>query len=596
MTQIRDLSNKLTCIPWVLILLMICGGGLYPRRGVLAANKADTGDRSSLVLTAGGVPFELVRIPAGSFLMGSEAGDNDEKPVHRVRIAESFYMGTTEVTIRQFRAFVQATGYRTEAERGRWAANYANYAGAWFPIVPAGDLNWRRPGFDPSGDDPAVCISFNDAIAFCRWFTKATGTYCRLPTEAEWEYACRAGDDGGRVETIGDVGWYRDNAGGRTHPAGQKKPNRWGLYDMHGNAWEWCLDVWHSDYTSAPDDGRAWLTEDYLPRVAVRRLLRGGAWNRRDFELGGTYRYRGTEDFRSDGTGFRIVHSTTIIKEDPKLGKPVYERPNEQRPPARTSQNASDLTVILDAEAFMFVRIPPGQFMMGSDWESGEQPIHRVRIGYSFDVGRTEITVRQFRAFTEATGYQTDAEKERWAWSRKGELDWEPRELVCWWNLPFMQMDDHPVSCVSWYDAMAFCRWFSRQTGEPIRLPSASEWEYACRAGTKGDFAGDINQMGWHRANSGHRTHPVARKKPNAWGLYDMHGNVWEWTLDMWHDSYEGAPADGSPRIEAKNFEPIMRGGSFINPAWWLRSADHMRNNPGNRFSYNQGIRIVRSL
>jgi formylglycine-generating enzyme required for sulfatase activity len=128
-----------------------------------------------------------------------------------------------------------------------------------------------------------------------------------------------------------------------------------------------------------------------------------------------------------------------------------------------------------------------------------------------------------------------------------------------------------------------------------IRLPSASEWEYACRAGTDGDFAGDVDQMGWHRANSGHRTHLVGQKKPNAWGLYDMHGNVWEWCLDRWHRNYEGAPTDGSPWMSGETFEPVMRGGSFINPAWWLRSANHMVNSPCNRFSYNQGFRIVRS-
>jgi formylglycine-generating enzyme required for sulfatase activity len=127
-----------------------------------------------------------------------------------------------------------------------------------------------------------------------------------------------------------------------------------------------------------------------------------------------------------------------------------------------------------------------------------------------------------------------------------------------------------------------------------IRLPSASEWEYACRAGTTGEFAGDLEQMGWYRFNSGHRTHKVAQKKPNAWGLYDMHGNVWEWCMDMWHKNYEGAPTDGSAWTEANTFEPIMRGGSFVNPPWWLRSANNMRNNPGNRFSYNQGIRLVR--
>jgi len=588
MAKSGDLSNKLSCISGVLIILMICNGRVYPRQSASAAHKPISRNGSALVLTAGDVPFEFVRIPAGEFRMGSETGDNDEKPVHRVRISESFYMGKTEVTVRQFRAFVRATGYQTEAEKGRWAANYAQYGGAWYPIVPARDLSWRRPGFDTSDDNPAVCISFNDATALCRWLSKATGKCCRLPSEAEWEYACRAGDKGDRVENIGDVGWYRDNTTRGTKPIGQKKPNRWGLYDMHGNAWEWCLDVWHRNYESAPSDGRAWLTGDYLPRVAVRRLLRGGAWNRRDFELGGTYRYRGTEDFRSDGTGFRIVHSARIMDEEPKFDKPVYEFSNKK------NATHSDLEVTFDDETFSFVRIPPGAFMMGSDWESGEQPIHRVRIDYGFDIGKTEITVRQFRTFIEATGYQTDAEKERWAWSRKGESDWKPQELVCWWNLPFTQTDDHPATCVSWYDAMAFCQWLSEETSMSIRLPSASEWEYACRAGTVGDYAGDINEMGWHRANSGHRTHPVAWKKPNAWGLYDMHGNVWEWTLDMWGDNYEGVPADGSPWDKAGTFEPIMRGGSFINPPWWLRSADHMRNNPGNRFSYNQGLRLVR--
>jgi formylglycine-generating enzyme required for sulfatase activity len=587
-----DLSNKLIHLSYTLIILTVLNSRATSQQRTLHVKKADNRTQTSLVLTAGNVPFEFTQIPAGEFLMGSEGGDNDEKPVHRVRIAESFYIGKTEVTVRQFRAFVEATGYQTEAEKGHWAANYI--AGG-FPIVPARDLHWRRPGFTQTDDYPVVCISFNDAIAFCRWLSNATRKYCRLPSEAEWEYACRAGEDDRRMESIGDVGWYRDNTTRRTQPVAQKKPNRWGLFDMHGNAWEWCLDVWHSHYRGTPNDGGAWLSEDYLPRVAVRRLLRGGAWNRRDFELSSTYRYRGTEDFRSDGTGFRIVHSNTTINEKPKVGQPVYERINKKRTPDEINRTDSDLKITLDGETFTFISIPPGEFMMGSEWESGEQPIHRVRIDYSFDIGKTEITVRQFRAFVEATGYQTDAEKERWAWSRKGELDWEPQELICWWNLPFTQTDDHPATCLSWFDAMAFCQWLSQQTGQHIRLPSASEWEYACRAGTMGDFAGDINEMAWHRTNSGHRTHPIGQKKPNPWGLYDMHGNVWEWCLDMWHESYEGSPADGSPWVEARTFEPIMRGGSFINPPWWLRSANHMRNNPGNRFSYNQGLRIVRS-
>jgi len=127
--------------------------------------------------------------------------------------------------------------------------------------------------------------------------------------------------------------------------------------------------------------------------------------------------------------------------------------------------------------------------MMGSKRDIEEQPIHRVRIDYSFDIGKTEVTVRQFRAFIEATGYQTDAEKERWAWTRSGERDWDPEALICWWNLPFKQTDNDPASCISWFDAMEFCRWLSGETGMNIRLPSEAEWEYACRAGTEGDFA-----------------------------------------------------------------------------------------------------------
>ncbi|MHC4243710.1 MAG: formylglycine-generating enzyme family protein, partial [Planctomycetota bacterium] len=198
-----------------------------------------------------GVDFELVQIPAGQFQMGSQASDSDERPVHRVRIKESFYMGRTEVTVRQFQAFAQATGYKTEAEKANWAYNYA-----WeFPIVPGHGFNRHQLKFTQNEDHPVVCINWNDAVAFCRWLSKETGRHFRLPSEAEWEYACRGGKHFDYAENPNETGWYRDNSGGMTHPVGQKKPNAWGLYDMHGNVWEWCLDVWHSNYKGAPTDG-----------------------------------------------------------------------------------------------------------------------------------------------------------------------------------------------------------------------------------------------------------------------------------------------------------------------------------------------------
>jgi len=574
-------------------ILLIILGDMIKVRGQETSREKTSGhnNQATKLLEVRGVSFEFVRIQAGEFLMGSETGDSDEKPVHRVCIDENFYMGRTEVTVRQFQAFVEATGHKTDAEKGNWAATYSP---AGFPIVPGHGFNWRQPGFRQSQDNPVVCISFNDAVAFCKWLSQETGEYCRLPSEAEWEYACRAGSDVDSLQNIDGVGWYRDNAEGRTHPVGRKKPNAFGLYDMQGNAWEWCLDVWHCSYKGAPNNGSTWLTGDYLSRVAIRRVLRGGAWCRRDFELGGTYRYRGTPDFRSVGTGFRIVCSATAVNEEPKVGKQAYKRPEKENRPMENN-DALDLVFAVRGETFELVRVLPGQFLMGSKRDSEEQPVHRVKIDYSFDIGKTEVTVRQFRAFIETTDYQTDAEKERWAWTRSGDRDWDPEALVCWWNLPFMQTENDPATCISWFDAVEFCRWLSSETGMNIRLPSEAEWEYACRAGTDGDFAGDVDRMAWHRANSGHRTHPVAQKKPNGWDIYDMHGNVWEWCLDMWHSGYEGAPTDGSPWMREKFFEPVMRGGTFINPQWWLRSANHMRNNPGNRFSYNQGIRIVRT-
>ena len=194
---------------------------------VLAANQVTVSgaEFEMLKFNVRGVLFELVQIPAGEFQMGSQAGDSDEKPVHRVSIKEDFYIGRTEVTVRQFRAFAQATGYKTEAEKGNWGFNYA-----WgFTIVPGRGFNWHKSKFPQTEDNPAVYISWNDAVAFCRWLSKETGRHYRLPSEAEWEYACRRGKDFDYVANPNETGWYRDNSGDKTHPAVQKKPNALGM-------------------------------------------------------------------------------------------------------------------------------------------------------------------------------------------------------------------------------------------------------------------------------------------------------------------------------------------------------------------------------
>jgi formylglycine-generating enzyme required for sulfatase activity len=252
----------------------------------------------------------LALVPAGEFIMGSESGRASERPLRRVRVA-AFEMGVTEVTVRQFRAFTTATGYRTNAEREGWC--FVRDPGqrgrkAW----RIGRADWRRPGFPQSEDDPVVCISWEDAMAFCDWLSKETGRRFRLPSEAEWEYAAQS------APALEDSAWFDANSGSRTHPVARKKPNRWGMYDMQGNAWEWTADVWHGNYAGAPADGRAWVDggDRWVALTSERdwRVLRGGAWSLGVSDGYGnvlrvTARPPFPKDSRCNNSGFRVAVS-----------------------------------------------------------------------------------------------------------------------------------------------------------------------------------------------------------------------------------------------------------------------------------------------
>jgi formylglycine-generating enzyme required for sulfatase activity len=229
------------------------------------------------------------------------------------------------------------------------------------------------------------------------------------------------------------------------------------------------------------------------------------------------------------------------------------------------------------------VLIPTGRFQMGSheheqalaikagaqkNWLDREQPQHWVGIDYSFAMGRHPVTVGQWKRFAKDTG-----------WESQSDTDWR--------DPGFMQSDDHPVVGVSWMDAQKFLRWLSEKTGHVYRLPTEAEWEYACRAGTKTAFSfGDTisteqaNYDGHYTYNGGRRgtylqgTSKVGAFQPNPWGLFDMHGNVWEWTQDVVHDNYAGAPADGSAWEEGGDpARRVLRGGSWLYNPRYLRSA-----------------------
>lgn len=251
-------------------------------------------------LKDGSLGPKVVWLPKGKFKMGSNEYDW-EKPIHEVTINYEFGVGQYQVTVGEFKKFVQVTGYKTEAETGDGA--YV-WTGSW---EKKADANWKKPYIAQTDTHPVVCVSWNDVKAYIKWLSEQTGENYRLLSEAEWEYACRAGSTGkycfgDDVNQLGNYGWYAQNSGNQTHPVGEKKPNKFGLYDMHGNVWEWCEDVWHDNYKGASVDGSAWMNGG----DSNSHLLRGGSWDGHDNYLRCAYRFVVGTSLRSYTWGFRI--------------------------------------------------------------------------------------------------------------------------------------------------------------------------------------------------------------------------------------------------------------------------------------------------
>jgi len=494
-----------------------------------------------------------MRLPLGEFQMGS-TNRPDEQPVHPVRIP-AFDMATTEVTVRQFRTFVQATGHVTDAERiGH------SFLCCWRPKI---GVNWRDPGFPQDDNEPVVAVSWNDAVAFAQWLSAETGEDYRLPSEAEWEYACRAGSTDEPSDAIGQFAWYADNSDGHTHTVGTKRPNVWGIYDLSGNAWEWCQDVYHANYNGAPTDGSPWMTggdsvRRGYPPPGEGRVLRGGAWGLCDckhpvsYDLSPSSRPAfGCAD-SCNNSGFRLVRTIAPTPTD------------------TASLPSSPTSYTVHGQRIELIPIEPAAFKMGrDDGDRNERPAHQVFFRHAVLMGRTEVTVGQFRAFVEATGFVTDAERQGWAWDSnfRSHSTTEKKRGLSWRQPGFTQTDEEPVTCVSWKDAIEFCRWLSRETGRRFRLPSEAEWEYACRSMLDQTNKVSLDDCAWYGNNSGMHTHPVGSKKAHASGVCDLLGNVAEWVEDVWHPNYSNAPADGSSWLGERSDVRGSRGGSFERDA-----------------------------
>jgi formylglycine-generating enzyme required for sulfatase activity len=231
------------------------------------------------------VKFTMVGIPGGTFLMGSAKGEKgrgaDEGPQHLVSL-RPFWMGKCEVTWNEYELFYkESPGVRDDQRRAEKEGGQERLDAVSRPTPPYIDETF---GFGHDGY-PAIGMSHHAAMVYCRWLSKKTGRTYRLPTEAEWEYACRAGSTttyffGDDPDKLDQYAWYEGNSDEQTHAVGRKKPNRWGLHDMLGNVAEWCLDGYDKDaYGRAPADKP--VSRPVVPPTAKRfpNVVRGGSWD-----------------------------------------------------------------------------------------------------------------------------------------------------------------------------------------------------------------------------------------------------------------------------------------------------------------------------
>jgi formylglycine-generating enzyme required for sulfatase activity len=273
---------------------------------------------------------------------------------------------------------------------------------------------------------------------------------------------------------------------------------------------------------------------------------------------------------------------------------------------AKAADGKAALQEIQDAPyAPKMTVLPAGSYLMGSpatepNRTDAESPQHTVQIDYPLAVATTDVTRAEYGAFVADTGYAPKDNDGCYSWDGKS-FD---KHATAGWDRPgFEQTDTDPVVCVSWNDANAYAAWLSAKTGHTYRLLSEAEWEYAARAGTKTAFFwGDKELQGVEDCSrcgtawwGGKRTAPAGSFKPNAFGLYDMSGNVWQWVADCYQDNYAHTPANGQPSLTGDCDYRVLRGGSWFGRARYTRSANRDRDLGALRFS-TDGFRVARTL
>jgi formylglycine-generating enzyme required for sulfatase activity/arylsulfatase A-like enzyme len=567
---------------------------------------------STETIVTNSIGMQLIRIPIGEFWMGSpvsESGRWEDEHRHRVGITKPFDMSIHEVTIGQFQQFVNATAYRTAAESDRTGGFGFDLSRR--PIKGRYDriFTWKSTGYAQTEHHPVANLTWDDANAFVEWLSREEAVRYRLPTEAEWEYACRAGSDttfqeGLNLEEITTIGNVADmslktagvelNADNGftfvttddgyvfTAPVGSFRKNAFGLYDMTGNVCEWCSDWFHENYyLNSP------AVDPQGPENGVFRVFRGGAWQAWSRHFRSANRARYEPDFRAGFIGMRVVRDevTTIAV--------AADAPPQ---PSSATVNQQSFT---NSMGMQFTRISPGKFLMGTAKvkQDHEEFEHTVQITRPFYLGTHEVTVGQFRRFANETGYRTTAESDQQGGNgyddqRKSVFD----QKFNWMNTGFRQSDQHPVTNLTRQDVDAFLQWLSVKESQDYRLPTEAEWEYACRANgphetqSKGeanvaDGAFFEGRVQLHTTDGNMApfkdgyvyTAPVGSFVPNAFGLFDMTGNVAEWCADWFSEQSYQQSSTNDPVGPSTGTERVVRGGSWRStlPQYRRTRRDH---------------------